>query len=44
MEFRIQVSKGVRQGVIERLQQAYAGGQVRLIRRIHAVMLRIDGK
>jgi transposase len=44
MEFRIQVSKGVRQAVIERLQQAYAGGQVRLIRRIHALMLRIDGK
>ncbi len=44
MEFRIQVSKGVRQAVIERLQQAYASGQVRLIRRIHAVLLRVDGK
>jgi transposase len=44
MEFRIQVSKGVRQAMIERLQQAYASGQIRLIRRIHAVMLRIDGK
>jgi transposase len=44
MEFRIQVSKGVRQAMIERLQQAYASGQVRLIRRIHAVLWRIDGK
>ena len=44
MEFRILVSKGVRQAVIERLQQAYASGQVRLIRRIHAVISIVDGK
>jgi transposase len=44
MEFRILLSKGVRQAVNERLQQAYASGQIRLIRRIHALLLRIDGK
>jgi transposase len=44
MNIRIRLSRYLRQAVIERLQQAYRSGQVRLVRRIHALMAIIEGK
>ena len=44
MDIRISLSKGLRQAVVERLQGAYECGQVRLIRRIHALLYIIEGK
>jgi transposase len=44
MNIRIRLSKDLRQAVGERLQRAYRGGHVRLVRRIHAVLFIIDGK
>jgi transposase len=44
MNFRIRLSKDLRQAVVERLRRAYRGGHVRLVRRIHAVLFIIDGK
>lgn len=44
MDIRIRLNPSLRQAVVERLQQAYACGQVRLVRRIHAVMFIVEGK
>jgi transposase len=44
MNIRIRLSHSLRQEVIARLQQAYGRGQVRLVRRIHALMAVIEGK
>ena len=44
MDIRIRLSQGLRQAVVERLQGAYECGQVRLIRRIHALLSIIEGK
>ena len=44
MDFRIRLNQGLRQAVVERLQRAYESGQVRLVRRIHALLSIIEGK
>jgi transposase len=44
MHIRIHLSKAVRQSVYERLKRAYASGQVRLVRRIHALLFVIEGQ
>jgi transposase len=44
MNIRIRLCVDLRQAVIERLQQAYQNGQVRQVRRIHALMSIIEGK
>lgn len=44
MPFRIRLSRELRQSVIERLQQAYASGQIRLVRRIHAILFIVEGQ
>ena len=45
MNIRIRLSNHLRQEVIERLHQAYESGQVRLVRRIHALLaVMVDGK
>ncbi|MCB9123886.1 MAG: helix-turn-helix domain-containing protein [Caldilineaceae bacterium] len=44
MDIRIRLRRDLRQAVIERLQQAYQSGQVRLVRRIHALLFVIEGK
>ncbi len=44
MRIRIRLGTGIRQEIDERLQQAYAKGQVRLVRRIHAILLVVEGK
>lgn len=44
MNIRIRLRRDLRQAVVERLQQAYHSGQVRLVRRIHALLFIIEGK
>ena len=44
MRIRIRLGAGIRQEIDERLHQAYAQGQVRLVRRIHAILSVIEGK
>lgn len=44
MDIRIRLRRDLRQAVVERLQQAYQSGQVRLVRRIHALLFIIEGK
>jgi transposase len=44
MQIRIRLSRELRQSLIERLQRAYGAGQLRLIKRIHAVLYMVDGK
>ena len=44
MDIKIRFSRGLRQAVVERLQRAYEYGQVRLVRRIHALLSIIEGK
>jgi transposase len=44
MRIRIRLSKEVGQEINERLRQAYNSGQVRLVRRIHALLSVIEGK
>jgi transposase len=44
MNMRIRLSHPLRQAVIERLQQAYGNGQVRLVRRLHALLAVMEGK
>ena len=44
MRIRIRLGNGIRQEIDEHLQQAYAKGQVRLVRRIHAILSVIEGK
>lgn len=44
MNIRISLNRSLRQTVTERLQEAYQSGQVRLVRRIHALLFVIEGK
>ena len=44
MDIRISLNRSLRQAVTERLQRAYQSGQVRLVRRIHALLSVIEGK
>jgi transposase len=44
MHIRIHLSKALRQSVNEGLKRAYASGQLRLVKRIHALLLVIEGK
>jgi transposase len=44
MRIRVSLRKGEWQGLLERLQQAYGKGEVRLLRRIHALMYFFEGK
>lgn len=44
MNIRISLNRSLRQTVTERLQGAYQSGQVRLVRRIHALLFVIDGQ
>lgn len=44
MNIRIRLNRSLRQVVTERLQGAYQSGQVRLVRRIHALLFVIEGK
>lgn len=41
---RIQVSKQILKSLYERLGQAYSMGQLRLVKRIHAILSIVDGK
>lgn len=44
MNFRIHLTNPSRQKIVERLRWAYETGQLRLVRRIHAILAVIDGK
>lgn len=44
MAIRIQVNHQILKSLYERLQQAYALGQLRLVKRIHAILSIVDGK
>ena len=44
MQIRICLSSSSRRSLVERLQQAYAGGHLRLVKRIHALLCVVDGK
>ena len=41
---RIQVNNQILKSLYERLQQAYIMGQLRLVKRIHALLYVLDGK
>jgi transposase len=43
MQIRIRLNSGSRQSLVERLQQAYDGGHLRLVKRIHALLCVVDG-
>ena len=44
MRIRISLRKGEREALLKRLHQAYAKGEVRLTRRIHALLYFFEGK
>ena len=44
MQIRISLRKGELEALLERLRQAYARGELRLIKRIHALLSIVDGK
>jgi transposase len=44
MNIRLSLRKGEREALLKRLHQAYARGELRLIKRIHALLYLIDGK
>lgn len=44
MTIRIQLSNGTRKEVLARLKSAYRGGDTRLIRRIHALLMLVEGQ
>ena len=44
MRIRIRLSNSSRKSLVERLHQAYAGGQIRLVKRIHALLALMEGK
>jgi transposase len=44
MHIRLSLRKGELEALLKRLQQAYARGELRLIKRIHALLYIIDGK
>ena len=43
MQIRIRLKSESRQSLVERLQQAYVGGHLRLVKRIHALLYVVDG-
>ena len=43
MRIRIRLTNGLRQALVEQLQRAYANGQLRLVKRIHALLYIADG-
>jgi transposase len=44
MQIRLTLNNRTRQALLERLHQAYRGGNIRLIRRIHCLLYLADGK
>lgn len=44
MQMRIRLSKSSREVLVHRLQQAYASGHLRLVRRIHALLYIVEAK
>jgi transposase len=44
MHIRLSLRKGELEAILKRLQQAYARGELRLIKRIHALLYIIEGK
>jgi hypothetical protein len=44
MQIRLTLNNRTRQALLERLHQAYQGGNLRLIRRIHCLLYLADGK
>ncbi len=44
MQIRIHLKSSYYKQLIERLHHAYANGQVRLVKRIHALLYIVDGK
>ena len=44
MNIRVSLNRSLRQTVIERLLRVYQSGQVRLVRRIRALLFVIDGQ
>ena len=44
MQIRICLSSSSRRSLVERLQQAYAGGHLRLVKRIQALLYVVDDK
>ena len=44
MHIRLSLNNSTRQAVLQRLHQAYLGGDIRLIRRIHALLYLADGQ
>ena len=44
MHIRLSLRKGELEALLERLRQAYARGELRLIKRIHALLSIIEGK
>lgn len=44
MHIRLSLNNSTRQAVLQRLHQAYLGGDIRLIRRIHTVLYLADGQ
>jgi predicted transcriptional regulator YheO len=44
MRIRISLKSSRYEKLIERLRQAYANGQLRLVKRIHALLYIVDGK
>lgn len=44
MQIRLSLRKGEMEVLLKRLQQAYAQGELRLIRRIHAILYILEGK
>jgi transposase len=44
MQLRIRLTNGSRKSLVDQLQQAYTGGHLRLVKRIHALLWFVDGK
>jgi transposase len=44
MQIRIRLGSELRQTVIKRLAEAYRSGQLRIVKRIHAILFIVDGK
>jgi len=44
MQIRIRLKSESRQSLVERLHQAYAGGHLRLVKRIHALLYVVEGE
>jgi hypothetical protein len=44
MRIRIRLTDSSRKSLVERLQQAYSRGHIRLVKRIHALLYVVDGE